>query len=65
MIVYIFVLLVTYLIYKEFNPTIEDLINRRNDRDFQSVNILNLWRTSDYYIDWEARCIEANEILPF
>jgi hypothetical protein len=51
--------------YNEFNPTIEDLIIRRNNRDFQSVHIINLWRSTAYYMDWETRCIDANEILPY
>ena len=65
MILYLLGFIVVYLIYKEFNPSVEDLIERRNNRDFQSVNILNLWRTNDYYMDWEARCIEANKILDY
>jgi hypothetical protein len=65
MILYLLGFIIVYLIYKECNPTVEDLIERRNNRDFQSVHILNLWRTSDYYIDWEARCIENNKILDY
>ena len=65
MIIYIIVLTIFYVMYKEFNPTIEDLMIRRNNRDFQSVYVINLWRSTAYYIDWETRCIDANEILPY
>jgi hypothetical protein len=56
--------LIGYSVYREFNPTIEDLKRRKQEKENQSKANLALGQASLANDEWERRCLEAGEILP-
>ena len=53
-----------YSIYRQLNPTIDDLKYRQRQRDFSSKLNCEVGEMSLKHSKWEEECIKQNKILP-
>ena len=52
-----------YQLYKEFNPTIDDLKKRKELREQEGINNVLIGINASNHLQWEEECIQAGKIL--
>lgn len=59
------VILYSYQIYRLYDPTIEDLIEKKKQYDRRMEYYASIMAETDKVNDWEERCLAAGMILPY
>jgi hypothetical protein len=57
-----------YSAYRQMNPTLDDLKERKRKREKPIINVIigeTSLQNEKKQIDWEERCIKANQILDY